>query len=225
VREDQQRDIVKSFLTALWALGTVVLLFCVFLLANELIKIGEDPVEAILPSPRSAPESVALERPTHTLGAKDVALYFASPDGRDLMPETQSIDYSDSTVENCRIALERLIAGPREALTPILPSNTRIRAIYLLENGELVVDLSRELISEYTRIRSASLESLLVYGVINTLAQPALAGKNEPAIRSVRLLLEGQAPQEAFPAHLNLSTPLEPDRSRIVSGFERRGDA
>lgn len=212
-------------MTALWALATIVLFFCVILLANELIKSGQDPVAALLPAPQVSTEPLVVERPTLSLGERDVALYFASPDGRDLMPETRSIEMSDNTVENCRQALEALVSGPSEGLTPILPANTRIRAIYLLESGELVVDLSRELISEFTRYRSAALESLLVYGVVNTVAQPALAGKNEPSIRSVRILLEGQAPQAAFPAHLDLSMPIEPDRSRIVSGIEPRDDA
>jgi len=225
VREEPRRDVVKSFFNAIWALGTVILFFCVVLLANELVKMGEDPVGALLPTPQGAAAPPPLERPTTMLGEKDVALYFGSPDGRDLMAETHSLEFSDSTVENCRIALERLVEGPRGSLTPILPANTRVRAIYLLDHGELVVDLSREVISEFARLRSASLESLMVYGVVNTVAQPALAGKNEPAVRSVRLLLEGQAPQEAFPAHMNVSEPLEPDRTRVVAGTERSGDA
>jgi len=104
-----------------------------------------------------------------------------------------------------------LIQGPRDILTPILPAATKIRALYLLDSGELVIDFSRELQSEHARFKSASLESLMIYGVVNTLMQSVLQSKTDPPIRQVRFLVEGSPPQEVFPSHIDLSEPVKAD--------------
>lgn len=195
---------------AVWAMVTMVLLFCVALLMNEMMKSGQDPFAAIAPAPR--PEAPA-ERPASggTQGAREIVCYFGTSDGGALAPESHTIELGDSTVENCRRAMKALIAGPRDILTPVLPPAAQVRALYLLEEGELVVDFSRELLSEHIRFKSAALEALMVYAVVNTLTQPALQGASDAAVRRIRFLFEGSPPQEIFPAHLDLSEPVEPD--------------
>jgi hypothetical protein len=140
-----------------------------------------------------------------------VTLYFADTEGKSLAPDLGRIAITDSTVENCRNALDALLKGPRDGLTPILPPPAAIRGVYLLEDGELVVDCSMDLETELKRIRSASLESLLVYGVVNTLTQPAVQGAKDVRVTKVRFLIEGSSPRETFPSHLDMSNPIAPD--------------
>jgi hypothetical protein len=155
----------------------------------------------------------------------EVLLYFADEDGRLLVPETRRIEYRDSTVENCRQVLEAVIEGSREGLAPVVSEATRVRALYLLDGGELVVDLSREL--ELGQPKSASSEALMIYGIVNALTQPALRSPSEKdaGVRRVRFLFEGSPPHESFPAHLDLGQPVGPDHRWILPGEDRFGSA
>ncbi len=204
-------NILKKLLLALWGMATLVLIFCVVLLVNEIRTRGQQPWDAVWQEAGKFPVPANPESQSPATRAREVMLYFANANAQALSPERHSVEFSDSTVENCRQVLKRLIAGPREALTPVLPATTRIRAIYLRDDGELVVDFSRELVSEHVRLKSASLEALLVYGVVHTLAQPALQLHADRKIERVRFLFEGASPPESFPAHLDLSEPIAPD--------------
>ncbi len=206
-----RRDVVRLLVLSVWGLFTMVLVFCVFLLVNEMHKSGQDPLGALRPDPQvDEGAGAAARRPLQPMGAREVTLYFASPDGRFLVPETRTLELEGSTLENCRAALKALIAGPRESLAPILPPDAAIRAIYPLPKGELAVDFSRELKTRHARFKSTSMEALLVYGVVNTLTQEAIQAQDQPPVRCVRFLFDG-APQDTFPAHVDLTDPIEAD--------------
>jgi hypothetical protein len=204
-------DIVRGFLLSVWGLITLVLLFLVLLLGNEMLKNGQDPLGSLRTPEQAAAPAPQAARPAVALGQREVQLFFADANASYLQPQSVAIDFTDSTVENCRNALKALILGPRNGGAPVIAPSVQVRALYLLDDGELVVDLSREFISEHARIKSASLESLLVQGVVNTMAQGALQTKGEAAVRRVRFLVEGSTPTEGFPAHIDLSEAIEPD--------------
>jgi len=213
----QNPDSVRQLFMALWGLGTLILLFVVILLVGNMMKSGQDPFDAIRPkeSAATAPAPTA-PRAVASLGQRAVTLYFADAEGKALVAEEHAIDFSDSTQENCRRALDLLIKGPKDSTHAVVfPAQVPLRALFLQENGELVLDFSHELISAGARLKSASFESLLVYSVVNTLTQPALQPKGGLAVRQVRFLFEGTAPQEGFPAHLDLSAPVRPDAGWI----------
>jgi spore germination protein GerM len=189
---------------------TVILFFSVVLLVASMLKRGEDPLAAVEikkpePGPTAASESMNPE-PT-----REVMLYFAQPDALRLAPEPASIPITESTVENCRRALEAVIQGPRSALAPIVPPSARIRGLYMLENGELVADFSIELELDLKKRSSASLEALMIYGIVTALAQPAVQGTPDTPVKSVRFLIEGQPPRETCPAHVDVSEPVAPN--------------
>jgi hypothetical protein len=211
IRAALRRRALFRVLLSVWAFVTLVLLLCVVLLAVEMTRQGHDPLAAVQGTKPDAP----VPAPTVESGAsKEVTLFFAGADGRDLVAQPARIEITDSTSENCRHALEALIHGPGAPLTPLLPASTKIRGLYLLESGTLVADFSMELEAELKRVRSASVESLLIYGIVNTLTQPALQAAHENAVpvtvKSVRFLIEGAPPRETFPAHADLSLPVLP---------------
>lgn len=218
--EPKSQALVRKVFFALWSMVTLVLFFCVVLLVNELLKSGSNPLA--LPEPQAqAPTQSGSGAPVRAanLGQQEALLYFSDPNGSLLLPEPVQIERSESTVENCRQLLDALIKGPRDVLTPILPNTTKIRALYLLEGGELVIDFSREL--EVDSRKSASAESLMIYGVVNTLSQPVSKGTAESAVTRVRFLIEGASPQDRFPAHIDLSNPVTPDTAWVASGRSR----
>jgi len=167
----------------------------------------------------AAPESQIFQTTT-IIGEREIKLYYASQEAEALTPQTVKMEFSDSTVENCRKALELLIKAPEGGLSPILPENTKIRALYLLENGELVVDFGQELTLEHAQFKSVSVESLFVFGVVNTLTQEALQSPNNPVVRKVRLMFDGESPQDTFPAHLDVSEPLLPNLDWVVESAD-----
>lgn len=213
------RMVVKRAIFALWGMATLVLVFCVALLAVELARRGSTPS-----SSSNGADATATRVETESaagIAAGDVTLYFASPDGRLLVKEKRRLDLTRHTVDNCRLAAEELIRGSRSGLQPVMPDSTKVRGLYLLQGGVLVVDLSREL--ELNLPRSASAEALMAYALVNTLTQPELRGRgaNEPAVRRVQFLFEGSL-QDAFPAHVDASEPIAPDAEWVLP--DRSGD-
>lgn len=215
--EANRKDALRTFFMAVWGLFTLVLLFIVILLWREMLAQNMDLLASVRNVEVETSVTPTRARATATLGQRDVLLYFATGDGEALLPVTQSIEMTDSTTENCRATLGALIQGPdSEAHTSILPNTTRIRALYLLRTGELIVDFSRELL-EQQNLSSASMESLMAFGVVNTLTQGALQAQGDTPVRSVRFLIEGSPPAEGFPAHIDLNDALGPDQRWVTS--------
>jgi hypothetical protein len=211
----------KKSLLAAWAVLTLILAFCVILLVYEMVRQGQNPL-AISNEPLPPPPEIMDAEP---IEMREVQLFFAGEDGRLLVPERRPIPVTRYTVDNCRQILTALIEGPRELLTPIVPRTTQVHALYLLPNGELVVDFSIELLSRH--MQSTSAESLLIQGIVNTLTQPAVKGSQEGAVRTVRFLVEGSNPRESFPhqGHLDFSRPFAPDPDWLAAtARETAGD-
>jgi len=210
----ERRGFFKSVVLAVWGMFTVVLLCCIVLLVVEMIRQKQDPLDLAKKAVnKPLPPITSTEEVTPK---KEVSLFFADAGAHGLVPETRAIEFSDLTVENCRNALEALIQGPQTPLTPILPSNTKIRGLYLLAGGELVVDFSMELEFEVKKIQSASLEALLVHGITQTLTQAGVKGEKEPAVTKVRFLIEGTTPHESFPGHIDATAPITADPQWIT---------
>jgi spore germination protein GerM len=207
--ETTPANVVKTALFALWGMATLVLLFSVALLVYEMVKKGQNPLEfTILDEARrvTIPEAADVaEQET-----RGIQVYFGNASGSALVAESRRVMYSaDHTLENCRTALDALINGPDtpEAVKTLSP-DTKIRGIYLLEDGELAVDFSRDL--ETGHIPSVSAEMLMVQSIVTTLTQSALRGKDETVIRKIRFLFEGSPPGDSFPVHIDLSGPVSP---------------
>ncbi len=217
-----KKSVVNHLLLTLWAMLTLVLVFVLGLLINEMLKGGANPLDAFKPEHDEWPEYTETgDWRFGPQGTRNVALYFASEDGHWLAPENTTIEYSGRTVENCRQTLRRLLAGPADApLVPLLPEQTYIRALYLRDDGELVIDLSSEMLTLQQRPKSAEMEALMAYGIVNTMSQEALRGEDDLLVRSVRFLFDGAPPQETFPAHVDLSAPLVQDRRWVRMGHE-----
>jgi len=184
---------------------TLVLLFGVVFL---FIRLGqrESDLDAVA-SATQAPGAVRDEAPVASQPL--VRLYFAHPTELRLAPEDRPLSIGDATLENCRAAIQALIAGPSAGAGPTLPPGAHLRAIYLLDSGELVVDFARDL--DAPMLHSAGAEWLLIQSLAHTLTQPGLQGPNDRAVTTLRLLYEGSPAEESFPSHILLAGPLRPD--------------
>jgi hypothetical protein len=206
---EQPRNIVRTALLSIWGMVTLILVFTLGLLMYELYQQGESPYEIAM---GTEPSSVAkIETPQVEQVLDEVQIFYASRSKFSLSPEVRRINLTGSTVENCRAVLSFLIDGPNlPTSAPIVSNRTKLRGMYLLENGELVLDFSREL--EAGHVKSASAELLMVEGITKTLFQPSLKGSSSIAVSSIRFLFEGAPYQQSFPAHIDLSDPIRPKR-------------
>lgn len=208
-RNSRVHDVVRTAFVSLWGVLTLVLLFTVVFLVFQLSE-TKDQVE-LSSAPRA---SRNVESGETAVQGRPVALYFADPLRIQLAREERALPLTESTVANCRAAFVALAEGPRAGGVAVMPPAAKVRAMYLLASGELVVDLSREVESPLTR--SASAEWLMVQAIVHTLAQPALQGADASGnkarpVTSVRLLYEGSPMSEGFPSHIALSESLRPD--------------
>lgn len=201
----EPRDVVRAAFYSLWGVLTLVLLFGMVYLY---IRLGQqenemDVTAAAARATASSPEETPVgNRPT-------VRLYFANPSALRLAPEDHAVALTDSTLQNCRAAINALIAGPTEGAAPTLPSSAHIRALYLLDSGELVVDFARDI--DVPALHSAGAEWLMIQSLACTLTQPGLRGANDRQVSSVRFLFEGSQSGESFPSHIELAGPVRPD--------------
>ena len=207
---------------AIWGMLTLILVFTAVLMAKEMLQRPASQSAAQEPGPNTNASSLDTKTPAY----RKVDVYFASKDGRLLVAETRELAVSSYTVDNCREALHELILGPRSTLTPIISPKTEVYALYLLAGGELVINLSMDLLP--SRQRSTSSEALMVYGIVNTLTQPALEGAQEGPVRTVRILVEGSPVDQSVlgTSHLDLSVALSPDPQWLMpSASPENGDA
>ena len=209
----ERHQFFQRALLIAWGMFTLVLVFCIVFLVAQMISQGKSPLDvAILEEGGILPDDTADV--DNSARSVDITLYFAASDGRLLVPEMRRIEFDDSLVENCHRVLNALIDGPRDILHPIMSRSTRIRGVFLLKDGELVVDFSRELELEHPR--SASAELLFVYGVVDSLTQNVLVDASGASVKKVRFVFEGSPPTESFPAHFDLTDPIWPDPQWIA---------
>lgn len=192
---------------AIWGMATLVLFLTVGLLVLEMSQRGQNPLTII--SETEPPPKREVRTNDQTADYRNVLLYFTNPDGHDLVAERRSIRFTTSTADNCKRALQELMSGPREELLPIVPPDTDIRAAFLLDSGRLVINFTRDL--KVGALSSVSAEALMIYGIVNTVSQPELVGKDGKRVHSVQFLVEGTVQTDQFPAHFDLSEPVEPD--------------
>jgi len=198
------RDVLRTAFFSLWGVTTLVLVFTVVFLFLELVE-REQEIEL---SERAPTGSYPAARADRSEELAQVNIYFASDVSVHLEPETRGIPVGTRTVENCANAMDALIQGPQKSGLPVLPPTTSIRAMYLLNDGELVIDLSRSV--ENAALSSAGAEWLMAQAIAHTLTQPGLQAPDDRPVVRIRFLFEGSPAREGFPGHISLETPVRP---------------
>jgi spore germination protein GerM len=163
-------------------------------------------------------EPPALPAPVTETGAAEpsiapvqrlaVWVYYPSAAGDGLIGEPHEIFATSTPGDRAKQILADLIAGPvsKRAL-PALPPATRLRQVYVLEDGTAYVDLSEDV---RQGLGGGSAEELYaVYSIVDSLVV------NVPEIRRVGILIEGKE-IETLNGHLDLRRPLPADGSLIL---------
>jgi hypothetical protein len=183
---------------AAFAASAIVLWWVLFVGAPRWFR--EDPSPAA-GQPAASPGEEAQRKITATL-------FFVSEDGMSLLPVQQEVAFAEPVVEQARRIIEAQIAPPAPPLASAIPPETKLRAIFLSERGDLFVDFTGELTSRHT---GGSLDELFtVYAIVNA------ATVNLPAISRVQILIDGKE-ADTLAGHVDLRNPLSKNLTWVKS--------
>ena len=136
---------------------------------------------------------------------KIVTLFFPSTVVDGLLEEEEfDIHSSEEVTLEAKQIIAGLIEGSHSGLGQVLPSETKLREIYLVESGLMIVDLTREASALHPGGVTGEVSS--IYSVVNSLTL------NLPAVRQVKILVEG-VETETLAGHVDLRRPLVQDLS------------
>ncbi len=167
---------------------------------QELVRPGLEPAPYLAVPPAVSP-SAPLRK---------VKVFFPSSRQDDLLEvEERDIRSSELPSEEAKQIVAELISGSREGRLPALPSETRLRELFVTAHGLAVVDLTQE--ASLHHPGGLTMELASIYSVVNSLTQ------NVSKIHRVQILIEG-AEAETLAGHIDLSRPFSEDLSMTVLG-------
>ena len=135
-------------------------------------------------------------------------VYFAADGGR-LRGEPRELDVTEAPKDRIRKILAALLEGPKQpGLYPLFPKEVTLGSVQLSQDGTAYVDLRSE--TQPDPPASGSTEEMQrVYGIVNSIVL------NVPQATHVVLLWNGFQ-RESFSGHLDMSRPLEADRTLVA---------
>ena len=174
--------------------------------AGEPAEVADEAAEDDT-APRSGTETE--EKADEPLRTATVEIYFPSALSDGLVGEFRQIFDTVTPGDRAKQIIADLISGPTsDDCLRAVPPNTRLRQVYVLNDGTAYVDFSSALTEG---IGGGSMKELLtVYAIVDSVA----FGVRE--VRRVGILVNGR-PLETMNGHLDLSRPLKPN-SRLILG-------
>ncbi|MCI0418053.1 MAG: GerMN domain-containing protein [Acidobacteria bacterium] len=194
--------------------GLVFLTLISLLGASYYYNLQKRIQELMRPAPERAPYLAVPPAVSASAPLRKVRLFFPSIRQDNLLEsEEREIRSSELSSEEAKQIVAELIAGPKagpkEGRLAALPSETRLRELFVTTKGLAVVDLTRE--ASLHHPGGLTLELASIYSVVNSLTQ------NVSGIESVQILIEG-AEAETLAGHIDLSHPFAEDLSMTALG-------
>jgi germination protein M len=177
---------------------TLGVLFAAFVILIVLLFTGGREKKIKLP-PSSTPEletsSEEIQEP------KTVTLFFLSAEDDLLHGEEREILSNPSLIFEIKQTVDTLLVGSDNGYISPFPPETKLREVFMTEDGIVYVDFSREIQDEH--LSGAAAEISTVYSVVNSLAF------NFKTIKKVFILIDGNE-KETLKGHVDISRPLVP---------------
>lgn len=146
-----------------------------------------------------------------------VFIFYQSSTRNLLLPEENEIFRTERLTDQAKQVIELLVRGPAgKGAVSALPRGTRLRSLFLFEDGLAVADFSGEM----SRAHPGGVwgERASVYAVVNSLIF------NFPSIRRVKILVDGRE-AETLAGHLSLARPFRMDLSMVGAPLSGPGGA
>lgn len=183
---------VKKYTLLGFLFVLLVVLIILFFRGSGLEKIKPSP-------PPPAPESGELSSEPQEM--RTVTLFFLSEEDSLLHPEEREIPSTSSLLQQIKLLVEELLKGPQDNLISPFPPETKLRELFLTEEGIAYLDLSREMQENHPSGSSA--EIFTVFSLVNSLTF------NFKSVKKVFILIDGDE-KETLAGHIDLSRPLLP---------------
>jgi germination protein M len=164
-----------------------------------LLFIGLPRAYAPKPSQAAAPTPPVTQAPTGSPARKITAtLFYVSDDGMMLTPMQKEVPYAETVAEQARAIVEAQLA-PSPPLVSAVPTDTKLRDVFVTDRGDAFVDLSGDVSSRHS---GGALDELLtIYTIVNAVTA------NLPAVTHVQILIDGKE-VDTLAGHIDLRHPL-----------------
>ena len=144
----------------------------------------------------AAPSPTAPAPPGRKIKAR---LFYVGESGTKLTGIERDVAYAENAAEQAREIVAAQVGPVAEPLVSAVPAGTTLRALFLTDNGQAFVDLSREVVVGHPG--GTVSELLTVYTIVNVVTA------NLPAITSVQVLVDGKE-VDTLAGHVDLRRPL-----------------
>ena len=168
---------------------------------------GEGSPGGETPAGEAEEDESAGETSLTPLPRRTIEIYFPSMSEDGLIREPREIFATATAGDQVKQIVNDLLSGPTggEAGRAV-PAGTRLRQVYVLDDGVAWLDFSSELTDG---LGGGSMDELLaVYSIVDSVVA------NVSEVRRVGILIDGR-PVETLNGHLHLLKPLRPDFSLI----------
>jgi hypothetical protein len=136
-----------------------------------------------------------------------VRLFYVGEDGRHLQAVEREVPLADTPLDEARQIVQAQLEPAPDGYSSAIPRGTALRAIYLTDRGDALVDLSAEVSRAHPG--GSTNELLTVYAIVNALTV------NLPAVSGVQILVGGQE-VDTLAGHIDLRRPLQQDLGLVM---------
>ena len=186
-----------AFLIALSVL--LIVLVIMFFECGEEKKLVSEPVAQILDS-----EEISGEEPE----TKMVSLFFLAERDDLLHSEVREIKAEAVLILQAKLVIRELIKGSCNGGISPIPVKTKLRELFITDDGIAFVDFSKEI--QDNQFYGSAGEIAVVFSIVNTLAY------NFKSIKRVFILIDGRE-KETLGGHIDLKRPLLPRFDLVVN--------
>jgi len=182
------------------AMGAVAFAYVLMTSLSRLLTTPTtDPVVADAPAP-PAPQAPQAPRIKATL-------FFASEDGRRLVPAEAEVPLAEGVVAQARAIVQaQLAATPPAPLVSTIPAGSTLRGIFVSDRNEAFVDFDPSIRTAHP---GGLLQELMtVYTIVNALLT------NLPTLQEVQILINGQE-VDTLAGHVDLRRPLRKNEALL----------
>jgi spore germination protein GerM len=131
---------------------------------------------------------------------EELSVWFAAQQEDALVSERRRVSPGLTPVERAKASLQELIAGPKSQALRTVPTEVKIREIFIDDQGTAYIDFGEAL--SQTHPGGPWVEMVTIRSVMQTLAA------NVPEIKRVQILIEGRE-VETLAGHVDIRRPLD----------------